>query len=102
MADPRTELLCNCSKAKTARIIILQQRNHFQIKGFTTTKELWMRAKQFNHPNFFRDRLSNHFHTFSYKQEQSTWQCFVTLRGGLRLGFSCYDDYIVLNNETIT
>ena len=58
--------------------------------SIATTKELWMRAVKFDHLNFFGDRLNDHFHTFSCKYEQSTCQCFVTLRGRLRLGISGY------------
>ena len=66
MADPRSYCAI-VQKQKPQGLQYFQQRNHFQIKGITTTKELWMRAKDFNHLNSFRDRLNNHFHTFSYK-----------------------------------
>ena len=42
-------------KQKPQEIYHVQQRNHFQIKGITTIKELWMGTVKFNHFNLFRD-----------------------------------------------
>ena len=66
MADPRS-LLCNCSKAKTARIIVCLATKILQIEGIATTKERFIGIEKFNHLYLFRDRLNDHFHTFSYK-----------------------------------
>ena len=54
-------------KQKPQELYYVQQRNHFQIKGIVTTKELWIGTVKFNHLNLFSDRLNDHFHTFSYK-----------------------------------
>ena len=54
-------------KQKPQELYYVQQRNHFQIKGIATTKELWIGTVKFNHLNLFSDQLNDNFHTFSYK-----------------------------------
>ena len=54
-------------KQKPQELYYVQQRNHFQIKGIATTKELWTGTVKFNHLNPFSDQLNDNFHTFSYK-----------------------------------